>query len=130
MNLESPKVTTSKTQEEMFTFLTDVSNYEQLMPESKEKFEVISQDTFLFGLKGMPEIRLKIQETKEPNLVVLGSTSDKFPFSLSVNIAAAEENKSDVQLFFDGKFNAMMSMMIKSPLKKFITALAENAAKL
>ncbi len=130
MKLESPKVTTSKTQEEMFEFLTNVHNYEQLMPESKENFEAISTDTFLFQLKGMPEIRLKITETNKPELVVLGSTSDKFPFHLNIFISEAGTGQSQVFMNFEGKFNPMMSMMIKKPLQKFIDTLSENAAKL
>ena len=65
MNLESPRVTTQKSQQEMFDFLTNVENYKQVMPESMEKFEVIASDTFLFTLKGMPQIALKITETRE-----------------------------------------------------------------
>ncbi|QYA25531.1 SRPBCC family protein [Gramella sp. MT6] len=130
MKLESPKVTAEKDQQELYTFLTNVENYEKIMPSSKEKFEVISEDSFLFQLKGMPEIRLKIVETKEPELVVLGSTSDKFPFKLSTHIADAGAGKSEVDMDFEGNFNPMMSMMIKGPLKKFITALTENIGKL
>ncbi|MDT0675796.1 SRPBCC family protein [Autumnicola musiva] len=130
MNLESPKVKADKNQQEMFNFLTNVENYEQLMPESKEKFQVIDQETFLFGLKGMPEIKLKIQDTEEPKLVVLGSTSDKLNFSLNIHIDALNEKQSEVQLLFHGNFNAMMSMMVKSPLQKFINSLAENISKL
>ena len=130
MKLESQKVTVDKSQQELFDFLTNVENYDQLMPESKEKFEVKSPDTFAFALKGMPEIELQIVETREPDLIVLGSTSDKFNFSLDVIIEAAGENQSEAQLFFSGKFNAMMSMMVKSPLKKFIGTLAENVSKL
>ncbi|MDT0642462.1 SRPBCC family protein [Zunongwangia sp. F363] len=130
MNLESPKVTADKSQQEMFNFLTNVENYEQLMPESKEKFKVVDRETFLFGLKGMPEIKLKIQETDEPKLVVLGSTSDKLNFSLNIHIEALNQNQSEVQLLFHGNFNAMMSMMVKNPLQKFINSLAENLGKL
>ncbi|WP_417886366.1 SRPBCC family protein [Zunongwangia sp.] len=129
MKLESPKVSASKNQQKMFTFLTDVANYEQIMPSSKEKFEVVSSDKFLFQLKGMPEIALKIIDTKEPNLVVLGSGSDKFPFTLTIHI---DKNGTDsnVQLFFNGEFNAMMAMMVKGPLQKFINHLSENISKL
>ena len=129
MNLESPKVTVKKNQKEMYDFLTQVENYKQLMPESMEKFEITAPDSFLFALKGMPQIELKIQETHEPDLVVLGSTSDKFNFMLNANIEASGDDSSDVQLLFEGKFNAMMAMMVKSPLKKFITNLSENIAK-
>lgn len=130
MHLESQKVTTSKNQQEMFEFLTQVENYEQLMPESKEKFEVTGENRFLFALSGMPEIELEIKETREPDLVVLGSTSGKFNFSLHIHNEALNEDQSQVQLEFDGKFNAMMSMMVKGPLKKFINTLSENVSKL
>ena len=129
MNLESPKVTTNKSQQELYNFLTEVENYKQLMPESIEKFEVTKPNTFLFGLKGMPEIELAIKETVEPELVVLGSTSDKFNFSLNIIIEQNGDN-SDAQLLFDGKFNAMVAMMAKGPLKKFINTLSENLATL
>ncbi|MBZ9728900.1 SRPBCC family protein [Salegentibacter sp. JZCK2] len=130
MNLESPKVTADKSQQEMFDFLTKVENYEQLMPESKEVFEVRDEKTFVFGLKGMPVIKLQIQETIEPELVVLGSTSDKFDFTLKAHISALNENQSEVQMEFNGEFNAMMAMMVKGPLTKFINTLAENIGKL
>lgn len=130
MELESEKVRVQKSQQELFNFLTDVENYEKIMPESKEKFEVKSKDTFAFALKGMPEIQLQIKETREPEFIVLGSTSDKFNFSLDVIIEKAGENESFAQLFFHGKFNSMMSMMVKGPLKKFINSLAENTSKL
>ena len=130
MELESNKASVQKSQQEVFDFLTNVENYEQIMPESKEKFEVKSQDTFAFALKGMPEIQCQIKETREPEFIVLGSTSDKFNFSLDVVIEPAGENQSEAQLFFHGKFNTMMSMMLKGPLKKFIGTLSENLSKL
>lgn len=130
MEIQSDKVSVQKSQQELFDFLTDVRNYEQIMPESKEKFEVKSEDTFAFALKGMPEIALQIKETEAPNHIKLGSTSDKFNFSLDVEIEAAGENQSQAQLFFHGKFNTMMAMMVKGPLKKFIGNLSENVSKL
>ncbi|OEY73096.1 SRPBCC family protein [Salegentibacter salarius] len=130
MHIESQKVTADKSQQEMFDFLTNAENYEQLMPESKEKFEVRDEKTFVFGLKGMPVIKLQIRETIEPELVVLGSTSDKLDFTLKAHISALNENQSEVQMEFNGEFNAMMAMMVKKPLSKFINTLAENIGKL
>ena len=129
MNLESTKVTSQKSDVELFEFLADVKNFEHLMPENTDKFEV-QGDSFLFALKGMPEIRLKLQEKIPNNKIVLGSTSDKFPFTLTGHITKVEENSSEVQLFFDGDFNAMVAMMIKNPLQKFINTLIENIEKL
>lgn len=100
------------------------------MPDTIAKFEVLDDDAFLFGLKGMPEIKLKMKEKMAPNKIVLGAASDKLPFTLTAKIDGTSENKSDVQLFFEGEFNAMMAMMVKGPIGKFIETLASNMHKL
>ncbi len=125
MNLESPKVTVQKSSKELFDYLSKVENFEHIMPENIEKFEA-DKNSFLFALKGMPEIKLKMQESLDQNKIVLGSTSDKFPFTLTANIEDISENSSDVQLLFDGKFNPMIAMMVKNPLQNFINTLIKN----
>ena len=129
MNIESPTVTVQKSGNEMFEFLADVKNFEKIMPEDIDKFEA-REDSFIFALKGMPPIKLKLQELVPSNKVVLGSASDKLPFTLTGNITEMGDNSSEVQLVFAGKFNAMMAMMVKRPLKKFIHTLSENIEKL
>ena len=126
MNLESPKVTLDKSAEEAFNFLADVKNFEKLMPENISKFEVLDNEKFLFALKGMPEIILKKKEEIPFNKIVLGAAGGKLDFSLVADITIIEANKTDVKLTFDGEFNAMMAMMIKGPIKKFIETLATN----
>ena len=130
MNLESPKVTVPKSAQELFDLLSNVQNFEKLMPENIAKFEVIGDDAFIFGLKGMPEIKLKMKEKVAPNKIVLGAASDKLPFTLVANINAITDNSSDVKLDFEGDFNPMMAMMIKGPIGKFIETLATNMTKL
>ncbi|WP_338645337.1 SRPBCC family protein [Flavobacterium sp. KS-LB2] len=130
MNLESPKVSVQKSAQELFELLSDVKNFEKLMPENIAKFEVIGDDAFIFGLKGMPEIKLKMKEKIAPNKIVLGAASDKLPFTLIANIDSVSDNSSDVKLDFEGDFNPMMAMMIKGPIGKFIETLAGNMTKL
>ena len=130
MNLESPKVTVDKSAQALFDSLSDVRNFEKLMPENTAKFEVTGNDSFIFGLKGMPEIKLVMKEKTPPNKLVLGAASDKLPFTLTAKIDALSDSKSEVHLLFEGEFNTMMAMMIKGPITKFIETLAENMSKL
>lgn len=130
MNLESPKTTVDQSAQHVFDQLSDVKNFEKLMPDTIAKFEVTGEDSFIFGLKGMPEIKLKMKEKSAPNKLVLGAASDKLPFTLTANIDSIAENKSEVQLQFEGEFNAMMAMMVKGPISKFIETLAGNMHKL
>ncbi|MBD0824218.1 SRPBCC domain-containing protein [Aestuariibaculum marinum] len=126
MNLESPKVKVDKSPEDIFNFLENIKNFESLMPENISKFEVLSDDTFLFALSGMPEITLKKKEVTPPNKIVLGAAGGKIDFSLVGNINKVDEASSEVQLEFSGDFNPMMAMMIKGPIKKFIETLATS----
>jgi len=130
MNLDSPKVTVEKPAQYIFDSLSDVKNFEKLMPENIAKFEVTGDESFIFALKGMPEIKLKMKERTAPNKVVLGAASDKLPFTLTGNIDSISDASSQVQLKFEGEFNAMMAMMVKGPITKFIETLANNMHKL
>ena len=130
MNLESTKSTVEKSAQYMFDALSDVKNFEKLMPESIAKFEVTGEDSFIFGLKGMPEIKLRMKEKIATSKIILGAASDKLPFTLTANIDEISAISSSVQLVFDGEFNAMMGMMIKGPIGKFIETLSENMNKL
>ncbi len=130
MNLESPKVTVQNNAAYLFTALCDVNNFEKLMPESIAKFEVTDADSFIFGLKGMPEIKLRMKDKTPNSKIVLGAASDKLPFTLTANIEEISESSAAIQLVFEGEFNAMMAMMVKGPITKFIETLSENMSKL
>ncbi|UYW01827.1 SRPBCC family protein [Flavobacterium agricola] len=130
MNLESPKVTVAKPAAYIFESLTKIENFEKLMPENTAKFEVLDDKCFVFGLKGMPEIKLVLKEATPNSQVILGAASDKLPFTLTANLNELAAESTEVQLFFTGEFNAMMAMMIKGPIGKFIETLANNMNKL
>jgi len=130
MTLESPKVIVEKSAEYLFKQLSEVKNFEKLMPENIAKFEVLGDDIFNFGLSGMPEIKLRMNEGIPNSKVVLNAASEKLPFSLIAKIDSVSENSSEVKLDFEGDFNPMMAMMIKGPISKFLETLASNMYKL
>lgn len=126
MYIETPKKNISKSQEEVFDFLIELKNFEKLMPDSIDKFELINEDRFLFALKGMPEIVLQRKEQHPHNKIVLGAASDKLPFTLTADILSIADTETQVTLSFQGEFNAMMAMMIKTPITNFMGTLLEN----
>ncbi|WP_438973341.1 SRPBCC family protein [Polaribacter sp.] len=128
MNIKGNKITVQKTQEETFNFLSELKNFEQLMPDSIQKFEV-DGDSFVFGLKGMPEIRLVLKDKTPFSKVVLGAASSKLSFQLVADITALTDASSEVEIVFDGEFNKMMEMMVKKPLTSFIETLTANLSK-
>lgn len=126
MELKSRKINVEKDAQTLCEFLTDIKNFEQLMPDNVSKFEVLREDAFVFALKGMPEIALEVKEVNAPNQVILGAISDKIPFQLDGNIESIDAGNSRMELVFSGEFNSMMAMMIKGPITKFLETLVSN----
>ena len=69
MNLETPWKSISASQEDVYTFLSDLNNLEKLMPEQVINWKS-SQDDCSFTIKGMADMTLNIVE-KTPSLTLL-----------------------------------------------------------
>lgn len=128
MNLEGRKIIVNKSVKDLTEMLKNAEDYKALMPDSLQNFEA-REGGFKFGLKGMPEIALKIQEVTEEK-VVLVSASSSLDFALTGNMSPINENQTEVQLLFDGKFNPFIKMMVEKPLKNFIDALTDKIEQL
>ncbi|KEY20130.1 hypothetical protein [Kaistella antarctica] len=128
MNLEGRKIIVNKSGKELVELLNSPEGYRQLMPDSLQSFEV-RENGFKFSLKGMPEIALVIDEVTD-NQVTLKSASSSLDFALNGMMNPINENQTEVQLLFEGKFNPFIKMMVEKPLKNFIDALTDNIEKI
>jgi len=128
MKLEGRKIVVNKSVNTLVEMLNKPEDYKNLMPDSLQNFEV-RDNGFKFGLKGMPEIALKIEEVND-NAVVLKSASSSLDFELKGLMNALNENQTEVQLLFEGKFNPFIKMMVEKPLQNFINTLSDNLEKL
>lgn len=128
MNLEGRKIIVNKSVDELVQMLNSPEKYHELMPDSLQSFEV-RDNGFKFSLKGMPEIALKIDQVTNEK-VVLKSASSSLDFALMGTMNPINDQKTEVQLLFEGKFNPFIKMMVEKPLTNFINALSDNIEKL
>jgi len=128
MTIDGNKVSVNKTSKEIFDFLAEFKNFEQLMPEEVQKFEA-DETSLVFGIKGMPDVRLIKKSQIEYSQIILKGASSKLPVELIADITESGDS-SEVKLTFNGDFNPMIKMMVQKPLKKFIETLTSNIEKL
>ena len=114
----------------LFDRLCLIENYKKIMPENVSKFEIIDEESFVFSIKGMPAIKLKISEKNMPSKIILKSLDSKINFSLTGFISKFDDQISSFHLEFDGNLNPMLQMMVKNPLQSFINDLSENIKNL
>ena len=124
MNIEGRKIVVNKSSKQLFEMLKNPADYKDLMPDSLTSFES-REDGFKFGLKGMPEIALKIDNVSDAQ-VVLKSASSSLDFALTGAMNPLNENQTEVQLLFEGKFNPFIKMMVEKPLQNFINNLTDK----
>ena len=128
MNLEGRKIIVNKSSSELAGMLKNPQDYKDLMPESLQNFEA-REDGFKFGLKGMPEIALKIENVSDKE-VVLKSASSSLDFALTGTMNPVSESQTEVQLLFEGTFNPFIKMMVEKPLQNFINSLTDKIEQL
>ncbi|KMQ64338.1 orotate phosphoribosyltransferase [Chryseobacterium angstadtii] len=124
MNLEGRKIIVNKSSKELSELLKSPENYKDFMPDGLQKFET-RDNGFKFGLQGMPEIALKIDEVDEQK-AILKSASSSLDFSLTATLNPISENQTEVQMLFEGKFNPFIKMMVEKPLQNFINTLTDK----
>ena len=73
MIIETTTVNTANSQDAVYTFLADLNNLEQLMPEGKIENWKSDVDSCQFGIKGMATIGLKVIDRKPTNEINIES---------------------------------------------------------
>lgn len=124
MNLEGRKIIVNKSSKDLSELLKSPENYKDFMPDGLQKFET-RDNGFKFGLQGMPEIALKIDEVDEQK-AVLKSASSSLDFTLTATLNPISESQTEVQMLFEGKFNPFIKMMVEKPLQNFINTLTDK----
>lgn len=130
MNLQSKLITVNKPVGELYQKLTSsLENYKEIMPPEVSVFKT-EGDTFTFGLKGFPEVQLRLKEKVENQKITFESATPILKFTLTCALSELDAQRSGIQFFFDGEVNMMMRMMLEKPLQNFIDMLAEKARDL
>lgn len=116
MKIESTKVEISKSQTEIYEFLSDFNNFEKLMPENVSNWESTS-DECSFSVKGMASIGMAISDRMPDDQILISSTpKSPFRFNLNCFVENVDETQSITQLVFEADLNPVIQMMAEKPL--------------
>lgn len=123
--IQGKTVVQAASQEAVYNWLCNYENFRALMPDDVAKFEM-RENGFVFGLRGMPDVKLIGKENIPHHTVSLQSASDKVSFVLRAAIESSAGGGSEVQLLFEGDFNPMLKMMVERPLRNFLEQLSSK----
>lgn len=125
-NIESKKVTVNRSSADVFTFLCDLNNLHDLLPQGKISDWSGSVDQCSFKVQGAYTIVLGMKENHANNKVILESRpGSPFPFTLNIFL---EENggSTNVWQVCNADINAFLEMIVKGPLKNLFDYMADK----
>ena len=128
--LQSQEVDIPKPSINIYSFLTNLNNFQKLMPSEVSEWNS-SETECTFTLKGMPSIGFMITEqTPHTNIVYKGIGKLPAAVFLKVSITPLDAMNCKAQLFLEAELNPMLKMMVEKPLTKFLDVLAHNLTKM
>lgn len=127
-HIEGREVTINKPRQAVYDHLSVPANFKDIMPDDVNRFEA-GEDWFLFELKGIPAVKMKVAELNAPESITLKSASDKLTFQL-IGTLSDNGDSTNARLKFEGDFNPMLKMMVSKPLTNFLGKLSDQLEKL
>jgi len=105
---------------EVYAFLADCNNHEQLMPDTIYNWSS-THDEARFTVQNMAKLALKIDRRIE-NSEVMFVPLEKAPFDVTLRweLAAQEDRRTIARLIIEADLNMMMKMVAAKPLQKLV----------
>lgn len=126
MKIESKSVTVNAGSKKIFEFITDLNNFQKLLPEDRISEWESTQTYCSFKVQGTATIDLKLKETHPYNQIIFES-GHKSPFPFTLNVHLAEENgQTTGSQILDAKVNPFLKMMIEKPLRNLFDYIADK----
>jgi carbon monoxide dehydrogenase subunit G len=124
--IESKHVEIARPAQDLYTFLQDMNNFQQLLPQDRISDWKSDGTSCSFKVAGAATIGLMLDGGTPPNHVRLKSTErSPFPFTLDVNLQEKDGRTQAFQVF-EADINPFIKMMVESPLKHLFDHIADK----
>lgn len=123
--IESKKVTVKCAQAEVYEFLTDMNNYELLLPKKSISDWSSDEKTCTFKIQKTYTLTLE-QVGGTPNSQInIKSGEGAFKFTLDINLKE-ENGATESQLICNADINPFLKMMVVKPLNNLFDYMADR----
>jgi hypothetical protein len=118
MTIIKSTTTINKSPSEVYAFLADLNNHQQLMPENIYNWSSTT-DEARFTIQNMAKLALKVSSrTENEEIVIVPSEEAPFPVELKWTIRDLGNGTSEAVYILSAELNMMMKMLASGPLQK------------
>ncbi|MBC7760118.1 MAG: SRPBCC family protein [Phormidesmis sp. FL-bin-119] len=120
MTIIESSVTIDKPVGSVYSFLSDLNNHQQLMPENIYNWSS-TEDEARFTIQNMAKLALKISSRKkDEEIIAVPSEDAPFPLELKWSLSDIGDGKTKALYSISAELNMMMKMLASGPLQKLV----------
>ncbi len=124
---ESSLKTVSVPRKPVFGFLSDIKNFESLVPEGIVKNFVAVKNNCRFDVDGLGEVGVRLAATNPDHTIIYESEGSRpFRFDLIIDLNEQDDQSTLMKLTFRAELNMMMKMMVQKPLEDGLEVIASE----
>ncbi|WP_395802271.1 SRPBCC family protein [Daejeonella sp.] len=118
MTIIESKVQINKPANEVFEFLSDLNNHQQLMPDNIYNWSS-TKDEARFTIQNMAKLAIKISSIIE-NKEIIATPTEDVPFALELKWTLNDngDGQTEATHAISADLNMMMKMIVAGPLQK------------
>jgi hypothetical protein len=127
--IESKHVSLNCSADEAFEYLSDMNNFEELLPRDKISNFQSDNTQCSFKVQGTATIALVQKELKPVGEInIVSGEKSPFPFTLDIHIKTNDGGCEAYQVF-NGDINPFLKMMVEKPLANLFNYIADRLQK-
>lgn len=127
MKIESRIGKVQANEERVFSLISDFNNLQNFAKPDKVSDFTVDADSCSFAVDGMGNFAMRIIEREEFKLVkIANDASMPFNFNLWIQLKKVSDVDTRVKVTLKAELNAMMKMVAKKPLTKFVDTLVDR----
>jgi len=126
-NLESKKVVITATSQQVFDYVNDLNNFQNLLPADRIENWTSDTSSCQFKIKNVATIGFKKKTDNAPEYLQLESDSSApFAFTINIHIKALDEKSCEAHQIISADINPFLKMMVEKPLTNLFDYIADR----
>lgn len=126
MKIKSKEGNINRSAKEVFDYLSDMNNFQHLLPQDKISNWEADKNSCSFKIQGATSISFVIDSVEEPNIIHMVS-GDNAPFDFKLDVHLNEDNGVTIGYQeFEADINMFMKMMVEKPLKNLFDFIVDR----
>lgn len=110
----------------VFEFLSDFTNFENLMPPQIKNWKA-DKDHCSFTIEGLADLSMRIaSRTGQSNVHIVADGKNPIDYTLDCFLFEGGDARSGAELVFNADLNPFLKAMASRPLQNFVDMLAER----